>query len=182
VNCDEPLTHATCEHPGWHAREVGASRELSRALDAARRAATFASTDLGLDMVAIRFFERGLPWSFVLGDPTVDKALVQLNLGTFDPALKGKACDLTTTPLPTVWVRAGLSDCLTAAVVLHEARHIWQAVTGTGDRAGDDEADAQWYMWDAIWRMNVFDRADVERAVRESSTRMGGVRLADAGA
>ena len=138
-------------------------------LDAARCAATFASTDLGLDIIATRFFERGPPWSYVLDDPTVDSALADLNFGTFDPALMGKACDPTTTPLPTVWVRVGLSECLTAAVVLHEARHLWQFSRATADADRDDEADAQWYMWNSIWRMHVFDHAEVAGAVRESS-------------
>jgi hypothetical protein len=122
--CGDPLFHRGCPHPGWKK----SSYDEVVAVNAARDAATYASKDLSLDLISIQFFEPG---PLVLLGPDSDKALVQLNGGWFDPHMIGKACHPETTPLPTVWVRIGLSPCLTAAVVLHEARHVWHSQRGT---------------------------------------------------
>ena len=80
--------------------------------------------------------------------------------------MKGKACHPTTFPLPTVWVRIGLSPCLTAAVVLHEARHVWQMVTDVD--LDDDERDAEGYMWAAVLKVG-FGRDVVSKAFKEAT-------------
>jgi hypothetical protein len=146
-DCVNPVNHATCDHAGWREvldplRTVGIPT-----VNAAREAATYASRDLQLDLISIRFFEPGPRFLWSPGDLSVDRALAILNAGPFDPELMGKACHPETTPLPTVWVRAGLSPDLTAAIVLHEARHIWQFIQTPFVSGEEDEKDAESYMW-----------------------------------
>jgi hypothetical protein len=158
--CGDPLFHRGCPHPGWKK----SSYDEVVAVNAARDAATYASKDLSLDLISIQFFEPG---PLVLLGPDSDKALVQLNGGWFDPHMIGKACHPETTPLPTVWVRTGLSPCLTAAVVLHEARHVWHSQRGTDIQLADEEADATEYMWRSVLRVG-FTQGEVAAAFKES--------------
>lgn len=84
--------------------------------------------------------------------------------------MKGKACHPEITRLPTVWVRSGLSPVLIAAVVFHEARHIWQMLRAAAENllsSEDEEADAQDYMWRGVVRLG-FDPQDIASAIREA--------------
>lgn len=160
----DPVTHAGCAHGGW--RETPIAAVPLQALAAARTAATYASADLGLDIIRIRFFEPGPIFSWT--PLAVDREMVVLNAGDFDWRLKGKACHPEITPLPTVWVRSGLSPALTAAVVLHEARHVWQFGDVWQYTSGEeDETDAHAYMWRTLLHVG-FDDEDVARAFQEA--------------
>lgn len=168
IACLNPCDHAGCSHHGWSEVHPTTSKKHIEIINAARAAATWASQDLGLDTIRIRLFGP---------DPIAsydDKALVLLNAGFFDPGMMGKACHPEDTLLPTVWVRAGLSPCLTAAIVLHEARHIWQMTTN--DTSSDDEADADEYTWRSVMRTGFFARGDVVRAFHESQPQTGETR------
>ena len=168
-DCVNPFNHEGCRHRGW--REVRLDRGDIPMVNAARMAADWAAKDLGLDLISVKFFEPGSTFSWNVADPAVDKTLVTLNAGPFDRLLKGKACHPDTTPLPTVWVREGLSPALTAAVVLHEARHVWQ-FTATDIVSGEeDERDAENYMWPPLLNMG-FTREDIAHALQEA--RFGG--------
>jgi hypothetical protein len=166
TRCVNPVTHAECEHLGW---QQTALRAIDlQALDAARIAASYASRDLSLDTISVKFFEPGPILNFSPSDPNLDRALVQLNGGEFDPSMRGKAC-IKAGPLPIVWVRSGLSPCLTAAVVLHEARHIWHDYNPDPPMPNDEECDCESYMWKAVLRAG-FEPADVALAFEEATS------------
>jgi len=160
TRCTDPLDHRECAHHGW-SNAVLSSIPLT-VRNAARRAAQWACADLKIDMFALRFFEPGPKFTWD-GNPNTDWALLFLNSGAFDPGLLGRAhCPKKE---PTVWVRTGLSPAGTAVIVLHEARHVWQALTDRLDKY-DNEIDAQDYMWKTI-RTQRFARKALRVAVRE---------------
>jgi hypothetical protein len=163
TECDDFLTHATCEHPLWI--EVQPSAALQAQINAARDAATLASRLLTLDLIRIRFFGPGpLPRDGGSALIATDVDIRRLNAGAFDATMLGKACQPETTPLPTVWVRVGLSAALTAAIVLHEARHVWQDVTNA---ALDAEMDATAFMWRHLKALGYSD-GSIADALREA--------------
>jgi hypothetical protein len=129
-------------------------------------AADYAHKDLGLDLIRVRFFELGPLFSGTLATPEVDKALVVLNAGSFDPGLMGKAVDPRITLLPTVWVRARLSPVATAAIVLHEARHVRQMTiaTTTAMIRAEEERKVEKYLGAALLHLG-FVREDIARAM-----------------
>jgi hypothetical protein len=162
-----PVNHVGCSHGGW--REVSPVAVGVPLINAAREAATYAARDLRLDLIAIHFFEAGPIFLWQPDDRSVDRALVTLNAGAFDASLLGKACHPEVTPLPTVWVRSGLSPALTAAIVLHEARHVWQFVASKYLSGEEDEQDARIYMWQALSESGLFSADDIRRAMEEST-------------
>lgn len=164
-DCVNIFNHEGCHHDGWREHRL-ASGDM-QVLNAARLGANYAQQDLGLDMIRIRFFEPGPVFSWNLNDPDHDQELVALNAGVFDPAMMGKAVHPQITPLPTIWVRAGLSPATTTAIALHEARHIWQMHNDMpGSSEALEERDAEVYMWPALLKMG-FERQDIVRAMRE---------------
>src|SRR5262249_17787455 len=165
TSCADLLGHVGCGHGGW--RETPVGKISHAALGAARAAADYAARDLGLDTVRLRFFGPGPIFHLDPRDPDVDKGMVTLNVGPPDPSLKGKPCQPDTTPLPTVWVRSGLSPVLTALVVLHEVRHVWQ-FTNTANESGEaDEADAHQYARQTAHQMG-YPTEDISEAVQEA--------------
>ena len=148
--CDLP-GHRDCTHGGW--QEADWSRQDIPSANAARAAADFAATDLGLDLIRVKGFGPGPLFHWSPTDPAVDRELVTLNMGPFGPTLYGKACPLNVTPL-TVWVRVGLTPAATALVVLHESRHIWQFRHTNTPSGEEDEADAHRYAWAAVGRFS----------------------------
>jgi hypothetical protein len=163
--CVDEITHAGCTHPGWRESTASGAEEA----DAAEAAAYFASRDLKLDTIRVRFFEPGPP--FVINLTALgDVELVRLHQGKFDPCLRGTPCDPAITPRPTLWVRHGLSPTLTAAVVLHEARHIWYYVSFDASNPpslDDEEIDTKRYMWEPL-RLLGFTAEEIDAAYQES--------------
>ncbi len=168
MSCSNPLNHVECDHGGW--AECSAGRTPAKVAIAARRAANHASRDLGLDTIRLRYFEPAPPFHGALLNPgKADFGMITLHVGPFDPGLLGKACHPEKTPLPTVWIRTGLSPAYTALVVLHEARHVWQMGVDRSDKsAADDEADAIEYMWKAIQTQG-FSARELAGLVRDSA-------------
>ncbi len=163
ATCIDIIFHEGCVHGGW--REVSPKMVLPQ-LTSARRAATYAQNDLGLEIIRLRFFEPGPIVRWTPGDPDVDADLLKLNVGPFDPELRGKTGNHEANALPWVWVRAGLSPVGTAVVVLHEARHLWQARAQHRPANEDKEEDANEYAWPAARRMG-FPDTDLAAAFRE---------------
>jgi hypothetical protein len=165
TGCSDPVHHLRCEHPGW--REAAASD--SSAVLATQRAATFAEQDLKLESISVRWFEPGPRFVTPASEPSTDnRLLIELHSGWFSPNMMGKACSHDAAGLRTVWIRAGLSPALTAAVVLHEARHLWQWVTDFD--GADDEQDAERYMWLGLRRIG-FTRREITMAKRSVGER-----------
>lgn len=160
-DCIDLMFHQGCGHAGWH---VAKKLEIA-GVNGGRAAATHAKKGLRLPLIRLRFFEPGPPFSWV---PDMDKELIVLNAGPFDPSLMGKIIDPDITTMPTIWVRSGLSEIQTAAVVLHEARHLWQAKKWRGRSVAgeEEEADAEKYAWSALVAMG-FALEDVKQAYVE---------------
>src|SRR4029453_3835532 len=170
IVCMDPLTHKGCAHDGWQQVSLRLNNPAHLAvLEAARTAATYASRDLGLDTISLRFFEPGPLFQWDLNDADVDKALIHLNAGSPDPEMIGKAVPPDQTPLLTVWVRDGLSPALTGVTVLHGARHIWNSGKRTDLNEADEEQEAFDYGWCA--GLKVFPDEEVRLAVAEYQER-----------
>lgn len=164
MTCND-LIHANCTHRGW--QEIPVTAAMYPTLNAARSAATYASKTLDLDVLSLKFFSPG-PLVTLL-DIDADKELVVLNGGFFDSTMIGRyLIDRDRSPLPLVWVRAGLSPVLTSVVVFHEARHIWQHLVAVDRVWTDEEAelDAHTFAWQKA--IALFSRTAVCRAVAES--------------
>ena len=122
--------------PWW--REVSPEHVWPSNRKAAEHARAAVVKDLGIDMVALRFFEPAVQGASC---NSCDAALDLLNAPPYDPTMTGRIVgpDVVKGPI-VIWVRAGLTAGGIAFVVAHECRRLWLHVQGRewGEDAAED--------------------------------------------